>query len=213
MKADLAMEASNGLCGGKTRSRKPCRKTAGWGTSHQGVGRCSLHGGATPTHEISGQVTLARREFMAMGRPLDVDPIEAILECIRITAGEVQYASERISELEHDELVGPVVTSRPLKEEKGAEDPSVYVEEFGQPALHIWVKVRHDAMDRLVNYSKAAVAAGIAERQVKIAEGQAQQLAELYRGFVVAMGMDPADPKVREAMRGSLTLIAGGRAA
>jgi hypothetical protein len=68
-------------------------------------------------------------------------------------------------------------------------------------------------MDRLVQYSKAALAAGVAERQVRVAEGQAQLLADAYRRFVVAMGMDPADPKVREAMRGSLTVISGGLAA
>lgn len=200
-------------CGAKTRRGSPCDRDAGWGTSHPGVGRCRFHGGASPQAEMSGLVELARREATVMGRPLDVDPHEAILECIRITAGEVQYASERIAELEDGDAVGPVVSTRPLKLEGGAESSHQRVEDHGPPALNIWIDARHKAMDRLVTYSKVAIAAGIAERQITIAEGQAQQIADTMRRFAQALGFSPADPRVREAMRGSLTLIAGGRAA
>lgn len=34
-------------CGAKTRKGTPCRRPAGWGTSHPGTGRCKLHGGAS----------------------------------------------------------------------------------------------------------------------------------------------------------------------
>jgi len=37
-----------GICGAKTRSGGRCQLPAGWGTDHPGVGRCKLHGGATP---------------------------------------------------------------------------------------------------------------------------------------------------------------------
>ena len=36
------------MCGAKTRQGTPCELPAGWGTDHAGVGRCKLHGGATP---------------------------------------------------------------------------------------------------------------------------------------------------------------------
>lgn len=36
------------ICGAKTRSGTPCQKPAGWGTNHAGIGKCKLHGGATP---------------------------------------------------------------------------------------------------------------------------------------------------------------------
>lgn len=205
-------------CGAKAKSTgKPCGRPAGAGTDHPGVGRCSRHGGSSPRAQVAGIVELARRDAAVMGRPLDIDPHEALLECIRIAAGEVQYASDRIAELDPADAVGPVITTteRPLKWEKGAESPSDTVVEVRHehPALHIWIKVRHEAMDRLANYSKIAIAAGIAERQVRVAEGQAQMLAEAMRRFAQAMGFEPADPRVREAMRGSLTVIAGGRSA
>ena len=142
-----------------------------------------------------------------MGLPVDVEPHIALLECIRITAGEVQYASERIAELTPDDAVGPVVTSRPLKEEKGAENREVYIEEFGPPALNIWIRVRHEAMDRLVNYSKIALAAGIAERQVRVAEQQGQLLAGAIRGVLEELGV--ADrPEVPSVVRKHLLLLA-----
>lgn len=204
-------------CGATTKAGTPCKQRAGARTSHLGVGRCWKHGGRSPQAELAGQLVMARREAAVMGTPLAVEPIEAILQCIQIAAGEVRYASERIAELEEKDAAGPVrtVVDRPLQLARGEESATQRARELhlGPPALHIWIRARHEAMDRLVGYSKAAIAAGIAERQVKIAESQAQLLAEAMRRFAVSMGHDPADPRVREGLRASLTVIAGGRAA
>jgi hypothetical protein len=36
------------FCGAMThQGKKPCRRPAGWGTSHAGYGQCKLHGGST----------------------------------------------------------------------------------------------------------------------------------------------------------------------
>lgn len=195
-------------CGAKTRAGGQCQRGAGWGTGHSGVGRCKLHGGSTPNHELAGAVMLARREAFVMGRPLDVEPHEALLECIRIAAGEVQYASEQIARLEESEAVGPTVTTRPLKHEKGAESSVDRVYEEGAPAVHIWIEVRHRAMDRLVNYSKIALAAGIEERRVKIAEQQGQLLVQVIRGVLADLGV-ANHPEAPAAVRRHLTLVSG----
>ncbi len=35
-------------CGaGRRQGKQPCRRPAGWGTSHVGFGSCKLHGGST----------------------------------------------------------------------------------------------------------------------------------------------------------------------
>lgn len=197
-------------CGAKTRSGGACKQTAGARTNHTGEGRCWLHGGASPQAEVAGVVQLARREAVVMGQPLDLSPEEALLECIRIACGEVQYASERIAELSPDEAVGPVVTTRPLKEEKGAESAYDRVEEHGAPAVHIWIEVRDRAMDRVVNYTKVAIAAGLEERRVKVAEQQGELLAQAVRGILSDLGV--ADhPKAPQIVRKHLTLIAGAR--
>ncbi len=204
-----ASDPMNGICGAKTRAKKPCKRPAGAGTSHVGVGRCKLHGGASPQAEVSGAVELARREAVVMGRPLDIEPHEALLECVRIAAGEVQYASWQIELLTPEDAVGPVVTTRPLKWEKGAESPTERIEEHGPPALHIWIEVRHRAMDRLANYSRIALAAGVAERQVRVAESQAQLMAQAVRGILQDLGV-AGHPDAPRIVRRHLTLLAGG---
>lgn len=49
------------ICGAKTRNGEPCKRPAGWGTSHTGEGRCKQHGGkdrdkgGAPEGEANGQ--------------------------------------------------------------------------------------------------------------------------------------------------------------
>ncbi len=150
-----------------------------------------------------------------MGQPIPVDPAEAIIECICIAAGEVRYASERIAALGDDDAVGPVVTTheRPRKFEKGedAADETVTETKHEAPAVHIWIDVRHKAMDRLVNYSAIALKAGVEDRRVKLAEQQGQLFADAIRRILEALGV--ADrPEVPAIVRRELTLIAGGAA-
>lgn len=176
-------------CDAKTRSGTPCTRTAGYGTTHLGVGRCKNHGGASPQAELGGQVELARREAAVMGRPLDIDPYEAILECIRIAAGEVKYASERVAALDK-----PMVPTM-----------------FG-PQLDAWIIARQRMLDRVEKYCVDALKAGVEERMVSVAERWERQIAELCQDLARRFGRDPADPEVKEAIRASLTLIAGGAA-
>jgi hypothetical protein len=200
-------------CGAKTKSGNPCGRPTGWGTGHAGVGRCKLHGGASPQAELTGQVALARSELAVMGVELPAESHEAILKCIRIAHGEVAYCTARIAELGHDEAVGqPVLTTeRPRKLEKGAESKAERVIECRQesPRLNIWVVARHAAMDRLVAYSATALKAGVEERQVKIAEQQGAMVAEAFRLFALQLGHDPGSQSVRDAMRASITAVAG----
>lgn len=207
-----------GTCGAETRSKTPCAKTAGWGTQHAGTGRCKLHGGASPQAELAGIVHLARHEATVMGQPLDIEPHEAILQCIAIAAGEVRYASDQIAELEADQVLVQSMTtkSRPLSLGKEGEDADTLVEEITTTTsveLHVWIVVRQKATDRLVTYAAAALKAGVEERRVRIAEDMASQIAQSMRAFAIAMGLDPRDAKVRAGMRASLTVIEGGLAA
>lgn len=199
-------------CGAKTRAGGRCQRASGWGTGHSGVGRCKFHGGASPQAEVGGAIALARQEAVVMGRPLAMEPHEALLECIRIAAGEVAYASERIAALEETDAVGPVITTRPLKHEKGAESRTERVHEEGEPRLHIWIVVRQRAMDRLVNYSKIALNAGVEERRVRLAEQQGALIAGAIRRILESLGV-ANHPQAPAVVRRELTLIAGGQAA
>jgi hypothetical protein len=203
----MATSDPKALCGAKASTTgKPCTRTAGWGTGHPGTGRCKFHGGASPQAELSGAVHLARREATVMGSPLDVEPHVAILECIRIAAGEVRYASEQIAALDPGDAAGQVVTT--IERSYGEEGGGGSETRHGPPALHIWIAARHQAMDRLVDYSKIAIAAGIEERRVKLAEQQGALLAQAIRGILAELGVGDR-PEVPAVVRRHLTLIAG----
>lgn len=92
------------LCGAKTRAGTPCKHEAGWGTQYSGVWRCKMHGGSEPHARVNGMVELARRERTALGAPMDIEPQDGILECIRIAAGEVREASDRIPDLAPEDI-------------------------------------------------------------------------------------------------------------
>lgn len=197
------------LCRATTRAGTPCQKKAGHGTDHPGLGRCRNHGGASPQANLGGRVELARRQAAAMGRPLDIDPVEAILECVRITAGEVKYFSDRIAEIDEDDVLAQVETHVDRKAD-GDDGLSYSQTTKGPPQLHIWIRARHAAMRELREHSKVAIVAGIAERHVRIAERQGQLIAGALDRILTELGVRD-HPKAATAIRRELTLIAGGR--
>src|SRR5512144_636258 len=74
-----------GKCGAKRRDGAPCQMPAGQGTDHPGFGRCKHHGGAVPTHLRS----YYKQQAIFMGAEKEINPLDAIMWCIRIKAGEV----------------------------------------------------------------------------------------------------------------------------
>lgn len=198
---------SGELCGAATRSGGRCSKQAGWGTEHVGVGKCRLHGGSTPTH----QRRAAREMAVVMGAEHDIEPQDALLWCIRIAAGEVNYCSAQIAELEAADAVGhPVV-----EVERAAGDAEgTLVERRRQTvALNIWIRARQDAVERLARFSKMALDAGVAERQVRVAERYGQQIAQLLAGVLAELDLNERQQRrAPDVVRRHLVLLEGGQA-
>lgn len=63
--------------------------------------------------------------------------------------------------------------------------------------------------DRCANFAKLAIAAGLAERQVRIAERQGAMVAGMFAEFARALGHDPDDPAVRSLVVGVIARHAG----
>jgi len=159
-------------CGAKARtSGEPCMKSAGWGTNHVGIGKCKYHGGNIPTVRKNAIVQDAVK---FMGAPKDINPLDAIIWCIRITAGEVEWLSRQIAEIDEQEWI----EHTPLGKQ-----------------MHVLQRTRADAQDRLVRYSKDAITLGLAERAIRLAEQFGATIARLLEGVAADLELVPSQRK------------------
>jgi hypothetical protein len=187
-------------CGAHTKRGASCAKPAGWGTPYR-HGRCKLHGGASPTHRKAAQRREAERAVELFGLPREVEPHEALLEEVYRAAGHVAWLGEVVGQLDTKRVVHGIARTGQLA------DGNRTVQ--GRAAINIWVKLYQEERDRLVRVARAAIDAGVAEHQVRLAEGQAQQLARVITAVLTDLGHDPADEGVRKVVR--LRLLEGAR--
>jgi hypothetical protein len=141
------------LCGARKKNGESCRAFAGQGTSHPGVGRCRFHLGNTKTHETNAVVQEARKGMVEFGQPVEVEPAEALLGVLHLSAGHLNWIREELAAME----------------DKGAFEAQVL--------LRMW----DDERDRIARISKAALDVGVAEKQIQIAERYGEQLAAVLR--------------------------------
>lgn len=198
-------------CGAQKRQGPgQCTRPAGEGTSHLGYGRCKLHGGSTRNHRMSTAMQEALDQATrVMGAPLDIDPMDALLWCVRITAGEVAYSTWRIETgVDEEDAVGNPVTHSETSRSGSEESYEETADTFSPPELHIWIRVRQDAVARLAKYSKMALDAGIAERAVQIAEEAGERLAVAIRSILESLDLSvEQERKAPEIVSSALRLL------
>jgi hypothetical protein len=141
------------VCGVKKRSGGHCNMAAGWGTPHPGIGKCKFHGGSVPSHVKAA----AKEEYrLLLGTPMEINPLDAIIWCIKIRAGEVQWLTDRMHDLDEIHWVEDTMVGK---------------------QFHLYARERQHAMADLARYSQMAISLGIAERAVKLAETYGEMLA------------------------------------
>lgn len=176
-----------GLCGAKRRDGTICHQKAGAGTEHSGLGRCRHHGGNAPNHQLNA----AKQEAVFMGAPKDINPVEALMYCIRVTAGEVEFLSDQLA----------------LISKKS--DWTEYTMQGKQ--MHVFQRARAEALVRLAKFSKDAIALGIAERAVRIAEQYGHSIARLLRNILDELQLTPEQAVAApEIVRRNLILLEQG---
>jgi hypothetical protein len=198
--------ASRDLCGAKTRSGGTCGLTAGHGTDHVGFGNCRHHGGCTPTGAKYGARLLGAH--LAEGR--EVEPHEALLECLYAAAGEARFFGEKIAGLGEDEVV---VTFERVRESSIGDGGTETITST-HAELSIWVRARSEALERMAKFAKAAIDAGVAERQVRVVEQWAQPISEALQAIVEKLGLnDEQRRRAPEIIRSELRLLEQPKAA
>lgn len=177
------------LCGAKLYGKEgTCRMSAGAGTDHLGYGVCKKHGGNAPgqkkqAEKIQGAAMLAEwRATIAKtyGEAVEIDANSALLEEIARTNGHVLWLGSLVADSDIRDLKQYATT------ETGAmwEKPSIWLELYQKERQH------------LVNVCKIAIASGIAERQVKIAEEQGMLFAKAITDIFTALDLTPEQKKI-----------------
>lgn len=198
-------------CGGPKRdgSGGKCTRPAGWGTGHAGTGRCKLHGGSTPTHEKAGQKALAAEAVKTFGLPREVDPRDALLEEVYRTAGAVDWLHQQVQALTPDDVIWG-------RTEEVARDSGEFpgTDTTYSAAAHAWVRLWQEERKHLLAVVKAAIAAGIEERKVRLAEQQGALLSDVIKRILGDLGLTVEQQKrAPEVVVKHLRAVAGGLAA
>jgi len=154
-----AKKKQYGRCNAATRAGGRCQQAKGYGTTHPGVGYCKYHGGRATSHALNA----AKQQAVLMGAPLDINPVDALYWCIKITAGEVKFLSEQIAKVEKKDWYESTVLGK---------------------QMHILVRERKEATTRLAQFSKDALALGLAERAVRLAENYGAAISRLLTGVL-----------------------------
>jgi DNA-binding TFAR19-related protein (PDSD5 family) len=154
-------------CGGTNRQGGPCELAAGQGTDHVGHGNCLHHGGSTPNGIKHAASKRAESLMATYGLPRDITPAAALLEEVRYAAGHVAWLRGKVAELEPDALTwGVAEIAHKQATEFGGTDTTE------RAALNTWLEAYHRERRYLLDVSKAALAAGVEERLVQLAEAQ-----------------------------------------
>lgn len=163
---------------GQGRKGEPCRQAKGKGTNHLGFGRCWLHGGTSKSGDQAAAKDRAIAELGKLGVQVEIDPQQALLQMVWEAAGNVSYLRGRVQQLE--EIFG--------------------ADHLGDAEPHVLVQLYAQERERLAKFSKIALDAGIAQRQLDLIERLADPI------VVVVMAALEGLPEPEQARRQRLAV-------
>lgn len=154
-------------CGARTRLGDPCKRPAGWGTDHNGFGRCSYHGGKTPNGRVNGARLAAEATVARFGVPVETDPHEALRHVVALISSHVATLMGSVEQLDDEEAIA------------GGD-------------LHPQVRALHGLARDLAHVSKIAIDAGVQERRVQLEELVLERMAAVIGGVLDDLDLTPA---------------------
>lgn len=187
---------------------RPCGNFAVRGTTV-----CAMHGAKAPQVRARAAV-IAEVQSWGLG-DTTVDPGETLLRLVSQSAQratlyagllEQQYAAAAAGETTTGGLPANVSALIGHKHVLDREGNAVPVEE----AIRGLVQLEAQERDRCANFAAKAVAAGLAERQVRLAERQGEIIVQVLRAVFDDLGLTDEQREVApDAIRRHLRLITG----
>lgn len=169
---------------------------------------CGAHGGRSPRGKAAGlrrvEEAQARNLAVTYGSPVAVDPHTALLGELHRTAGHVAWLGELVAQLHHEDDSDPTVLGNPSM--RDPEEPHVTrsglkqytrTEKFTVEQESVWLTMYRNERAHLAKVAKDCIAAGIAERQVRLHEAVVTSLARTISEIVTGLGHDLLDPGVK----------------
>lgn len=178
---------------------------------------CRMHWNTKAARAAGGR-RLALGEAMAeldrLGRPIPVDPSEAMLAMVHEAAGNVAVYRFLVQSLDstvdqepggfkddREEPVDPKWRDELGKGLAGRTDPANW-----RAAPHVWVAMYDEERERLVKWAKMCRDAGVDERRVELAEQEADLLSDSLRVLAESLltAFAVLAPAAAAAVRGQL---------
>lgn len=218
------------------RSGNRCKRAA-----VRGGTVCSMHGGKAPQvaaaarHRAAQFEAHAEAERMLARAGVDADPVEHLLDSLYRAAALVEVWGRMVADLDNASEVDLRDQTGRLRGEQWWEKVEVGIDAEGNPKYkaipkadrllattnegrvhtHPFVDEYHRALDRRAKYAKLAIDAGVAERQVQLAEDQATMVVAIYEAALAEIaerrGFD-VDQNDRTVIARHLRALPGGAA-
>ena len=171
-------ESTDGRCTAHRTNGQPCHAPA-----MRGQTVCIKHCGGTPQARGAAGRRLAQAKaiqaVVTYGLPVDIEPQDALIEEVARTAGHVRWLAQLVSEIERADLVWGVTEEQQVR---ASEFTGVNITKGSVP--NVWLDLYQRERTHLVAVCKAAIGAGIAERQVRLAEQQGALIADVIRAVI-----------------------------
>jgi hypothetical protein len=124
----------------------------------------------------------------------DTDPAEILLAEIRRTAGHIEWLREQIKFSDPATFVHSLWL---VRRQSGYINPKEIDLSSFSDAGALWVDLYLQERRHLAQICRTALAAGIEERRVRLAERQAENLGRAVMGMLFDLGLDPESDEVR----------------
>jgi hypothetical protein len=168
-----------------SQTGQPCRKPP-----MKGQDVCATHGGRAPQNRAAAERRLneikALKAVANFGLPREIDANDALLEELYRTAGAIDWLHAQILDLEPDAITWGQTEENEIGSGEWKGTNSTY-----GAAVNVWVQLWQKERDHLVAVSKAAIAAGIEERRIKLAEQQGALLASVIKSILGDLQLTP----------------------